>query len=555
MELIFLYIAHFRNLNELNLNFSFDQQVTYQPNSKLLTIHRKANAIDGFFGPNVANVSGIIGKNSAGKSNILDLICYLCKGGGARIGTDYLMLFKVKHSSRLPAYECFTNVNGVKADYPRFTFNDPQKSVPNLGVVFFSNISDGRSPNFPKDIIDISQNRHLRKNDRKGDYYTQLRFMLSDYFTFSRLEPPKGLLLSVRDNVWSFSVFNDFFRQFDEIPEPVRQHLKRRSHTSGQLAYRFRSRLFLTILSEMISLHHRSKYEDPALEIELADVKNLLNTYLGKDIQLNQAEVIHRHVGDFIAALFQRVAAVGSINAKDIEVLLNFDRFVNDTHAVPFPEKLSGRNYFVIDHFADIQHILWPYAPLFNYPELLDIEWIGISSGHQAFLNLFAQLYGVIRRVSQFEQVLICIDEGDLYLHPQWQKEFLLRLITFIPSVFKKQQIQLLLTTHSPFLVTDLPRQNLVLLDRDQNGQTVVVSQTQSLEKTFGANLYDLYESSFFLADGALGDFALEKIRRAIAIANNPDSGPAEKANALQITELIGEDLIRIKLEKMLGHA
>ncbi len=51
------------------------------------------------------------------------------------------------------------------------------------------------------------------------------------------------------------------------------------------------------------------------------------------------------------------------------------------------------------------------------------------------------------------------IDELDLYLHPHWQKHILHDLREAFP------RIQFIVTSHSPFIIQSVKRENLIVLD------------------------------------------------------------------------------------------
>ena len=62
-----------------------------------------------------------------------------------------------------------------------------------------------------------------------------------------------------------------------------------------------------------------------------------------------------------------------------------------------------------------------------------------------------------------------------------------------------------LFITHSPFILSDIPKQNVLFLE---NGRSINYEN----KNTFGANITDLLADSFFINDGLIGDFAKEKI-------------------------------------------
>src|SRR5690606_9204622 len=67
--------------------------------------------------------------------------------------------------------------------------------------------------------------------------------------------------------------------------------------------------------------------------------------------------------------------------------------------------------------------------------------------------------------------------------------------------------------THDPLTLSDMPRQNVVFLDKDAVGNTII---SKGKKETFGANIHDLLADSFFISDGLMGDFAKEKINKTL---------------------------------------
>ena len=59
---------------------------------------------------------------------------------------------------------------------------------------------------------------------------------------------------------------------------------------------------------------------------------------------------------------------------------------------------------------------------------------------------------------------IMLVDEIDLHLHPTWQQRVLGDLMRTFPLT------QFIVTTHSPQVLTTVPRENIRLLDQDENG-------------------------------------------------------------------------------------
>lgn len=67
-----------------------------------------------------------------------------------------------------------------------------------------------------------------------------------------------------------------------------------------------------------------------------------------------------------------------------------------------------------------------------------------------------------------------------------------------------------MIVTHSPFVLSDIPTSNILALEDGMQSKTEL--------QTFGANIYDMLNTSFFLHNSTIGDFAQWLIGRIILI-------------------------------------
>ena len=72
MELIYAWIQNFRNFKEVELSLSEKFNVKYDPSKKCISLIPNQSYIS-FYPEYITNINAIVGKNSAGKTNILDL--------------------------------------------------------------------------------------------------------------------------------------------------------------------------------------------------------------------------------------------------------------------------------------------------------------------------------------------------------------------------------------------------------------------------------------------------------------------------------------------------
>jgi predicted ATPase len=174
------------------------------------------------------------------------------------------------------------------------------------------------------------------------------------------------------------------------------------------------------------------------------------------------------------------------------------------------------------------------------------------SSGEIAMLNIFSRLLEAELAATFAEQVIIVIDEGELGLHPQWQKQYLKILLETLPKIFEGKQIQLILTSHSPFLVSDLPKENVIFLEKEENTGLCKVSKLDSMKHTFGANIHTLLTDSFFMKGGLVGEFAQSKIDEVIKLLDKPKLDEKETEHCEMVISMVGEPIVKTMLRKLL---
>lgn len=170
-----------------------------------------------------------------------------------------------------------------------------------------------------------------------------------------------------------------------------------------------------------------------------------------------------------------------------------------------------------------------------------------LSSGESSMLKLYSRLYDALKNQQDgwnCEEIHFFLDEIDLYLHPEWQRQWLQRFIDGLKYIGKalgrNLKFQVFLTTHSPFMLTDFLTESLLLLRReDVNHGTHIVEyeNADSSNCNFGANIYDLVDSGFFLKN-TIGYFAENKIKKYI-------EDPSQK-DLKYLVEKIGDPVLKV---------
>ena len=94
-----------------------------------------------------------------------------------------------------------------------------------------------------------------------------------------------------------------------------------------------------------------------------------------------------------------------------------------------------------------------------------------------------------------------------------------------------KLRFQLIMTTHSPFMLTDFFYSNVTRLDIDKDGVLKVANDDKKTQFLAG-NIYDILSDGFFL-DGTMGFFIKEKLKELLQKAEKT----AKEKNILNDTD------------------
>lgn len=168
----------------------------------------------------------------------------------------------------------------------------------------------------------------------------------------------------------------------------------------------------------------------------------------------------------------------------------------------------------------------------------LPARWL--SHGYQSSLAWVADLVGQImleggsgaRREDM--EGLVLIDEIDLYLHPTWQVGLIQALRETLPNM------QFIATTHSPILLSAFHRDEVVMLDFDDEGNVVQRPTPRDPRLLTGSELYELFFGIDKLYPAELG----ERLERYVRLATDPFRSDEDDATARRLlAELLAEDI------------
>ena len=181
-----------------------------------------------------------------------------------------------------------------------------------------------------------------------------------------------------------------------------------------------------------------------------------------------------------------------------------------------------------------------------------------LSSGERQFMYLASTIaYHALNLSSvpddstriKYNKLNLILDEVEICFHPEYQRLFLDRLLKMIENLGlnKNFDINIILTTHSPFLLSDIPQANVLYL---QDGD--IANEKDIPTNPFAANVNDILHQSFFLNNGFMGEFAQNKINDAISdLSATRNISDNRRKEIKSLIEIIGEPLLKQTLQDL----
>ncbi len=184
--------------------------------------------------------------------------------------------------------------------------------------------------------------------------------------------------------------------------------------------------------------------------------------------------------------------------------------------------------------------------------KIMEIKISQMSEGHRAFLDLIAKTVSAIYSINPGDSLVLLIDEPDRSLHPELSRRFLDTLLENINRC-RDRKVQLVLTSHSPFIVTDVLPENVYAIESKEGFRKIRHNQD-----TFATNIYYLLMDSFML-ENTFGEYSYKQLKRIMELLNGNDKIEQEQLEWIKaVIDRIGEKTVKNKMmrlyEKQEGH-
>lgn len=272
-----------------------------------------------------------------------------------------------------------------------------------------------------------------------------------------------------------------------------------------------------------------------------------LNEFEDGNILLEKRNNVKETKGYNIIIEKEEDVKIKDIICKYLEIINLFNSIIDQ-----YDVRIESYLEFVVNWNSDL---MINFFELFDYLKIstfnFELESGILSSGQVTYFELQYRLYHLIEKLKNEKNIILLIDEGDIYMHPGIQIKFIKHTMRFLKEFFRDKEIQLIITSNSPFIISDIPNSKIIYIKRSYNG-TIQIDKRSNLNniKTLGTPINELLINSFFMDNGIVGELAQDKITGIInKIYSKENLGVEEIKNIEKIIDSIGDDIIRKKLE------
>lgn len=186
--------------------------------------------------------------------------------------------------------------------------------------------------------------------------------------------------------------------------------------------------------------------------------------------------------------------------------------------------------------------------------EFLRPSWANISDGELWYIHFLASISEIVESFENSDDQNICIlilDEPEIHMHPDLARQLLDHLTQWLQD-YTKTKFQIILTTHSPFVLSDLEKGSVQVLKRSGNNPKAEYWAKVRFPKkqTYAANIYALLTDSFFM-DSGFGEMARKQIKAILQDLDSENTGQEKHKYIKSVIDSVGENLVRRKLEEL----
>lgn len=583
MELIYIWIERYRNIEKCGFHLSKDFTVEVMNvdeenrdnedmHIKRINIKRNVKQLN-IYGNNIVNVTAVVGKNSVGKSNLLSCIGELLTSFD---DSSFILIYYDKDNDNY-VLEC--NKIAIQDDFGKIEEAKHREFQPSTLILKFNNGKIIEVIHDDKTLYDIEYitiketlnemmhsyaNRGNSNIPRQGLDYKKSGVLYQ--FVYLK-DSSNGENFKNNDILLNFEVIKEWSKRDEyEITILPKYFLNEKfyyHHDFDDERYSYKKVYMLRFFEIALNRMHFPKDDIIKEQRQIlksvidkceGDIDKLLENYVMIKEKIIEIRIIlmknsKENQIDLDVCYKQFVELLEKIILKvEDKYFMNSFKFSIGISSILNDEELSRYVYEFLE-LADSRDICLEFIN-----NKIEIYYDNLSDGLKERFKLFSTIYKCFKQnnIEKFKNVILMLDEPDVHMHPEWSRQLFNDILDFLSEEFHESQFQIIFTTHSPFMLSDIPKEDILYLSKDDNGKLYVDNADVN---TFGGNIHMLLKHSFFM-NSTIGEFANKRIKNvARDLSGDINKVPEDRKKEIKyIVNNIGEPVIKRKLEDMYNN-
>lgn len=602
MKLIYCYIEHFRNIENQDVSLSDEFDCRYR-DSKIFIEKREKNPLMDYIYDNgfMSNLRIIVGKTGSGKTNFLQLIGMdWWNRKSTADGDAYFLLYKMHNENDFFVEEVGL---GNKTRAYCFTYDFDKHEILKYIPAAYDDHEDTYIINafdryaFASCPYDnVRQEQMFDKNQfipRKITQYGKSSVsmeceFLKEYLShFSEKSIKRRVSFVIGWKNWQNKIQSDLdeklikreYWTYKDRAEEQRDKNFRNGQYNKPIEYDKKSTpksrfihdlmvdfaIYLRKWAELVEYEFPEKYypyTGIVYDLGIEDPRELPD---GKKMGILKridwlCQYIDYHT-DEITSNRGLVWQIGS-DIRDLFHLLGKmdDKYFTDTEfSIPVMDIDVNGKTVMRDVFERMEQYRPDQIGVFTEC-LLPYHWSYVSSGEYQYAKIWGVLeeYGVrVKMMTQGQKyseaiqpnLILLLDEPENYMHPEMCRTFIRNLNVLLSKRNPNTELQVLISTHSPFMLSDVMASQVIKMDYDENGKCVI---SESKKPYYAANIHSIMADGFFL-EYTIGEQArifledkFKLLQRLTCMNRNLSSSEKEELTMIRsLIPNIGDALIR----------
>lgn len=602
MKLIYCYIEHFRNIENQDVSLSDEFDCRYR-DSKIFIEKREKNPLMDYIYDNgfMSNLRIIVGKTGSGKTNFLQLIGMdWWNRKSTADGDAYLLLYKMHNENDFFVEEVGL---GNKTRAYCFTYDFDKHEILKYIPAAYDDHEDTYIINafdryaFASCPYDNVRQEQMFDNNQfiprkitqygKSSVSMECEFLKEYLSHFSEKSIKRRVSFVIGWKNWQNKIQSDLdeklikreYWTYKDRAEEQRDKNFRNGQYNKPIEYDKKSTpksrfihdlmvdfaIYLRKWAELVEYEFPEKYypytgiaydlgiEDPR---ELPDGKKMgilkRIDWLCQYIDYHTDEITSNRglvwqIGSDIRDLFHLLGKMDDKYFTDTEFNIRvMDIDVNGKTVMR--EVFERMEQYRPDQIGVFTECLLPY------------HWSFVSSGEYQYAKIWGVLeeYGVrVKMMTQGQKyseaiqpnLILLLDEPENYMHPEMCRTFIRNLNVLLSKRNPNTELQVLISTHSPFMLSDVMASQVIKMDYDENGKCVI---SESKKPYYAANIHSIMADGFFL-EYTIGEQArifledkFKLLQRLTCMNRNLSSSEKEELTMIRsLIPNIGDALIR----------